>query len=129
MPGDQAGWGRLVEQLYARRAAALAAGDPAGLAGVYAPAGPLLAADAAWLTELSAAGCRLVGFAPEVVTVGQVTPVDGGVRIRLVDRVPGYAIGSATGQQAVPGRDGRPVVLTLLTTASGWRIGAAELTG
>jgi len=128
-PTGPAGWSRLVDQLYDRRAAALAAGDPAALDGVYTPAGPLRDADTAWVGELAAAGRQLVGFAPEVVSVGEVTPVEGGVRIALVDRVPAYAVGSAAGQQTVPGRGDRPVVLTLLATASGWRIGAAELAG
>ncbi|GHE13274.1 hypothetical protein GCM10011381_34730 [Klenkia taihuensis] len=128
-PTDPAGWARLVGELYARRATALAEGDPAALDGVYGSAGPLLDTDTAWVAALAAAGQQVVGFAPEVVTVGAVTPVDGGVRVALVDRVPAYRVGSAAGEQAVPGRGDRPVLLTLLATPAGWRIGAAELTG
>jgi hypothetical protein len=81
------------------------------------------------VAALAAAGQQVVGFAPEVVAVAAVTPVEGGVRVALVDRVPAYRVGSAAGEQAVPGRGDRPVLLTLRATPAGWRIGAAELTG
>ncbi|WP_278246986.1 serine/threonine-protein kinase [Klenkia brasiliensis] len=128
-PAGAAGWAQLVGQLYGRRAAALSAGDPGALSGVYPSGSALLDADAAWARELAAAGQQLQGFAPLVVAVQDVVPLPGGVRVRLVDRVPPYVLGSATGGQDVPGRGDRPVVLTLLATTAGWRIDAAELTG
>lgn len=127
-PVDAAGWAELVAQLYTRRADALRA-DPAALAGVYAPGSALRDADAAWARELAAAGQQLLDFAPQVVSVGEVVPVPGGVQVGVVDRVPDYTVVSAAGEQAVPGRTDRPVALTLAATSAGWRIAGAELTG
>ncbi|MCO7222007.1 serine/threonine protein kinase, partial [Klenkia sp. PcliD-1-E] len=125
-PSDDAGWVQVLAQLYARRAAALTAADPAALAGAFAPGSPLLEADAAWSTALSAAGQQLEGFAPDVLSVSDAVPVPGGVRLRVVDRVPGYVLVSATGAQQMAGRGDRAVSLTLVPGESGWRISAAE---
>jgi hypothetical protein len=125
------GWADVVGQLYARRAEAFTAGRAADLSGVYAPRSPLLAVDTARLAELGSAGQHLEGFAPQVVEVVEVTEVveadevTGGVRLVLVDRVPGYTVSAADGAQQVPARAERTVVMTLLVTASGWRIDTA----
>jgi hypothetical protein len=126
-PTDPAGWAALVGELYARRATAFTTGRAADLSGVYTGDSPLLAADADQVSRLVAAGQILTGFAPEVLGVGDVTPVPGGARLVLTDRVPDYLAVTAGSAQPVPGRAERTVVMTLLRTPTGWRIDAAEL--
>jgi len=128
VPSGPVGWADVVGQLYARRAEAFTADRAADLSGVYAPRSPLLAVDTARLAELGSAGQHLEGFAPQVVEVTEVVEADevtGGVRLVLVDRVPGYTVSAADGAQQVPARPERTVVMTLLVTASGWRIDTA----
>jgi hypothetical protein len=135
--GDLAGWAALLGQLYARRAGAYAAVDPAWLSDVYAPGSALLDRDRAQLEMLSAAGRTVAGFAPTVRTVTAVSGDGSSVVVDLVDEVPGYRVltASADGEEArgqhvtgqeVTGRGPAEVRMMLRHTEAGWRIADAS---
>ena len=134
-PADTAGWAEVLDELYARRAAAFTAADAALLDGVYAPGSPLGARDTAQVAALAGAGQVLAGFGPQVRQVVSVLPDDGGgVRVRLVDELPGYRVAAggdpaASPVQEVAGRGEAEVELVLTPTTAGWRIADARMAG
>ncbi|MGY1736275.1 protein kinase domain-containing protein [Geodermatophilus sp. SYSU D00684] len=129
---EQVDWTAVLTDLYDRRARAFTAGSPALLDEVYTADSPLLAADRAYLTALTAAGEVLRGFTPSVsaVTVEAATSGDGSVRVRLVDSWPEYAVVAVTAPdgpvlRTEAGRGDTPVTMVLVPRAGGWRIGTA----
>lgn len=131
-PVDAAGWAALLGRLYDRRALAFTNGDPAPLAGVYAPGSALGDRDRAQVTALADAGRVLTGFAPQVRRVTGVTPQGAdSVAVDLVDDVPGYRVGAAdrATEEAVAGRGEAAVRMVLTRTPDGWRIADAVRIG
>ncbi|MFQ1000966.1 protein kinase domain-containing protein [Modestobacter sp. SSW1-42] len=137
-PADDAGWAALVGELYQRRAAAFAAGDPAALTAVHAPGSSLLTRDTEQLTALRSAGQVVDGFDPQLREVLRVTAESPArVRVLLVDALPAYrtgvpspgAHGLSEGAQQVPGRGAARVELVLVRTDAGWRIAEGGLVG
>jgi hypothetical protein len=132
-PTDEAGWTVLVTELYARRTAAFAGADPAGLARVYRSGSALLERDTAAVQALRDAGQVLVGYTPEIRRLQSVRPVaDGQVELVLVDDLPGYRVEPATQPDAsvtheVAGRGEATVRIVLVETPDGWRIADARL--
>ena len=136
MPADDAGWAAVVEELYARRAAAFTAGDPTALAAVHAPGSPLLTRDTGHLAALRDAGQVVEGFAPGLRAVVSVTVESPDrVRVRLVDALPAHRTGvpdAVTGQltgdaDQVPARADAEVELVLARTDGGWRMSEGGL--
>lgn len=133
-PASAAEWRPVVEELYARRAQSLVAGDPGLLAGTYPPESRQRAADEAHIRAMVAAGEVLRGFAPAVVEVTS-AGVDGDrARLDLVDRWPDYeVVGSRAVEgpalRTVPGRSDTAVRMVLLRTPDGWRIESAQRLG
>ncbi|WP_199506131.1 serine/threonine-protein kinase [Geodermatophilus sp. TF02-6] len=132
-PDRAADWTARLTELYERRAVAFCTGAPRALADVHAAGSPLLAADQEGVSALVAAGERLRGFTPAVVSAAV---VDGGaeqgrVTLRVVDSWPAYEVvpvaaldGPAL--RSVDGRGQAEVRMTLVETEGGWRIEAAE---
>ena len=136
MPEGASGWATVVTELYARRAAAFTAGDPAALATVYAPGSPLLVRDTEQLAGLRSAGQVVVGFAPQLRRVLAVTvEAPDRVRVRLVDALPAHRTGVpvpssgelADDAEVVPARGDAEVELVLARTTDGWRLSAGGL--
>jgi hypothetical protein len=132
-PDDDAGWTALLTELYARRAAAFTAAEPAALPGAYLPGSALLERDAAQVSRLLAAGQTLEGFVPQVRRLLSVTP-DGEDRVvlRLVDELPGYRVvpvagAGAASAEEVAGRGEAEVRIVVERTAVGWRISDAQV--
>jgi hypothetical protein len=130
---DAAGWAAVVGELYRRRAAALAAADPAGLGAVYTADSAQQAADRSAITALAAGGRRLRGFDPRVGLVSGWTDRGERVEVRLVDSWADYAVVAAAdpGGPTVGTGAGRPATsarLVLAATPGGWRIASAERT-
>ncbi|TFV65243.1 UNVERIFIED_ORG: serine/threonine protein kinase [Bacillus sp. AZ43] len=129
-PGSLEGWRALVAELYARRAAAFAAGSADGLGAVYVEGSPLRGADEEQIGALVTAGEGVRGFAPEVVAVTSVRGGGDRIEVDLVDRWPGYEIGPPAGPgRPVAGRPDSAVRLGLERTAAGWRIESAQRLG
>ena len=132
-PDDDDGWTALLTELYARRAAAFTAAEPAVLPGAYLPGSALLERDTAQVSRLVAAEQTLEGFAPQVRRLLSVTP-DGEDRVvlRLIDELPGYRVvpvagpGAASAQE-VAGRGEAEVRIVVQRTAVGWRISDAQV--
>ncbi|MCW2574545.1 MAG: Serine/threonine protein kinase [Modestobacter sp.] len=132
-PDDDPGWTALLTELYARRAAAFTAAEPAVLPGAYLPGSALLERDTAQVSRLVAAGQTLEGFEPQVRRLLSVTP-DGEDRVvlRLIDELPGYRVvpvagpGAASAQE-VAGRGEAEVRIVVERTAVGWRISDAQV--
>ncbi|MFC4694339.1 serine/threonine-protein kinase [Geodermatophilus arenarius] len=129
---EQVDWSAVLTDLYDRRARAFATGSPALLDEVYTADSPLLAADRARLSSLTAAGEVLRGFTPSVsgVTVGAATTGEGSVQVRLVDSWPEYAVVAAASPdgpvlRTEAGRGEAPVTMVLVPGSGGWRIGTA----
>jgi hypothetical protein len=132
-PDDVAGWTALLTELYARRAAAFTAAEPAVLPGAYLPGSALLERDTAQVSRLVAAGQTVEGFAPQVRRLLSVTP-DGEDRVvlRLIDELPGYRVvpvagAGAASAQEVAGRGEAEVRIVVERTAVGWRISDAQV--
>jgi eukaryotic-like serine/threonine-protein kinase len=130
---DLAGWAALLGQLYSRRSGAYATADPGWLSDVYTADSALLARDSAQLEALGAAGQSVVGFAPTVRRVTDVSGDGSSVVVDLVDEVPGYRVVAredpgGPGRQ-VPGRPPTAVRMTLSLTGQGWRIVEAARRG
>lgn len=124
-------WRAVIEELYRLRGQAFGAGSAEVLDQVYAADSPLLAADAAHLGSLAAAGEVLRGFVPRVVEVTDVRVSGDQVEVRLVDRWPEYAVvraGAADGPvlRAGPARAAADVRMVLVRAPAGWRIATAE---
>jgi hypothetical protein len=132
-PGVTADWRPVVEELYARRAEAFAAGTTDPLEGVYAADSPLRSADEKHVRVLADAAERLRGFAPVVDEVSDVH-VDGTrAVVDLIDSWSDYEVVRAgrPGEgdavlRTVPGRSATAVRMVLVQTAEGWRIQGAE---
>jgi hypothetical protein len=125
-------WRTVVADLYASRAAAFAAADPALLDDAYAPDSALLEADRRQVEDLAAAGEVLRGFEPTVVRVDTVTSAGDRVELGLVDRWPEYAVTAARDGPVLRTEPPRPeaaVAMVLVPTADGWRIAEAQRTG
>jgi len=130
-PASAEGWRALVTELYDRRAAALTAGSPEGLAGVYTDGSPLRAADEEHARGLAQAGEGVRGFAPTVLAVTAAAEGPDRVELDLVDRWPDYDVVAADDPdgpavRAVPGRAEATVRMVLQRTEAGWRIESAE---
>jgi hypothetical protein len=132
-PDDDPGWTALLTELYARRAAAFTAAEPAVLPGAYLPGSALLERDTAQVARLVAAGQTLEGLQPQVRRLLSVTP-DGEDRVvlRLIDELPGYRVvpvagpGAASAQE-VAGRGEAEVRIVVERTVVGWRISDAQV--
>jgi len=114
-----------VRELAARRAAALAGGDPGGLLAVDADGSAALAADTAVLAQLRTAGLRWSGLSFDVGDV-RVAEASATRAVVLADVVTGAhevvgGDGSSTPVAAAAPRTSR---LTLLRVAGQWRVEA-----
>lgn len=128
-PADAGGtpdWPGVVAELYARRARALINRDPALLATVYTPASPLAAADGETVAGLRAAGARVEGFAPRVLSVDVIQTDRTTAVLRVTDQLPPYGVATSGGRQATPGRGPLTRVMTLRYVDGEWLIDAID---
>lgn len=105
-----------------RRAAAWAAGDPDGLAELYAPGSRAGRADVAMLRRWTARGVRVTGLRMQVLDVRAAAPGGGRWELRVTDRLAGgQAVGRRT-RAALP-RDGWSTRRIVLEQVAGvWRV-------
>lgn len=117
-------WRAVLDGLDAARAAAFAEGDPARLAQTDAPGSPALAADAALLAQLTAAGRTARGVRHELRAVQQVSFDGTTARLRIRDVLPGYQVldgsGAVVEQRPARGEAGYEVVV--VRTPAGFRL-------
>lgn len=117
-------WLSVLTTLDDRRNAAMANLDAAALVNVYAAGSAPLAADAASIRQLAAAGVRVEGIRLEIRSVQMVRRTPAATTLRVVDRLPAYQIVDADGQvrERRPGRGPLPWLVGLVPAGDGWRI-------
>lgn len=126
VPRAAAGWLALLDALYDRRAAAFTAGDVERLAGTYTTDSAQAAADRAEIERLAAAGHRVDGFDPDVLSVESAQGGPPEVTLVVTDSFGPYTV--VDGQRvlsAEAGREPTRVEVSLRLTSSGWRIESA----
>jgi hypothetical protein len=119
-----ADWAQVLDRLDAARAQAFAAGEPARLAEVYAPASAGLAADLALLRSLVERQETADGVRHGVRSVELLDERPGRVRLRVVDVLAGYSVLDARGVlvSRAPPRGPRAFLVDLQQTPVGWRL-------
>lgn len=124
LPHGQADWRAILAGLDERRSRAFAAADPAQLSTVYAPRAPALRRDQALLHQLMARGARARGLHSQVLAARGTDVSDDRAVVSVTDLLEPYAIvgPDARVQQAMPGRGRAQWDVTLLRTASRWRV-------
>lgn len=124
LPPAPSSWFAVVAHLDAARAAAFAAGRPAGLAEVYAPGAAAYPADLAMLNSLASRGLRARGFTATVEQVHPTVATATGEAVRVVDRLSGYALVDATGRIVGRGspRPSRAYTMWLSRVDETWRV-------
>ncbi|MCU1691519.1 MAG: serine/threonine protein kinase, partial [Frankiales bacterium] len=117
-------WKRVLDDLDAARAEAFASGDVASLSRTYAAGSPALAADAAVLRQLVAAGRTARGVRHTVRSVQQVAFDGTTARLRIRDVLAAYQVldrdGSVLEQR--PARGEAPYAVVVVRTAQGFRL-------
>lgn len=131
VPASAEEWIALLSVLYERRAAAFGTGAAPLLDGVFTADSPQLAADAAEVSRLVAAGQVLRGFAPSVLEILDVSVGGDLARLQITDEFGAYETVPAGNPQAAalagnPGRGPATVAMTLVRTGDGWRIEIAQ---
>jgi hypothetical protein len=119
-------WTAVVTALDRARARAFATGQAAALAAVYVPGSSAYSADLSTVSSLASRGLRARGFGS---TVQRVTPMSGTPRterLRVVDRLSGYSLVTASGAVEGSGaaRPARAFTMTLASVDGQWRIAA-----
>jgi hypothetical protein len=117
-------WPAVLDGLDATRAEAFAGADVTRLDAVYAPGSPGLAADAALVRQLAAAGRTATGVRHVVRSVVAQPAAAGVTRLRVVDVLGPYEVRDAAGRlvQRVPGRGEAAHDVELRRTPQGWRL-------
>jgi hypothetical protein len=95
-PPVQERWGRLLEELDARRAEAFAAADPRRLDFVWAPGSAGLLADVSAVRALAVRGLVAQGVRHDLLSVALLEPGASRVRLRVVDVLPAHLVTSRT---------------------------------
>jgi hypothetical protein len=119
-------WRSILDAVDRARAGAFASGDAAALTGVYAPASPLLAADRAAITRLTAAGQQARGVRHTIRDVAVTSLDDKRAVLRVVDELSAYEVVDASGRVVSPTapRAAKAYVVRLVNTRAGWRLAA-----
>lgn len=117
-------WRTILGRLDQARSAAFAAGDPDALAAVYAAGSPLLAADRAAMSRLTAAGQRAQGVRHRIRSVATMRQNDRAAVLRVVDELVGYVVVDAAGRvvQRTAPRSAASFVVRMVRTGAGWRL-------
>jgi eukaryotic-like serine/threonine-protein kinase len=125
-------WGAVLDRLDGVRAQAFAAADPARLSEVYAPGSPGLAADAALLDRLRAAGQTAHRLRRTVTAVAPQRVTEGEVVLRVTDVLGEHEVRDAGGRvvHRVAARGTREFDVRLVRApARGWRISSVTALG
>jgi hypothetical protein len=133
-PAPLGEWRTVVDELYRRRARALATASAGQLGDVFAPDSALLTADTAFVTALSAAGEALRGFVPTVEEVTAAEADGDRVRVDLIDSWSSYEVVPAARPEGaalrtVPGRPPAGVRMVLVRAGDRWLIESARRPG
>jgi hypothetical protein len=117
-------WARVLDRLDATRAAAFADGDLSELGRVDAAGSSLLAADQVALGRLVVAGQRARGVRHTVRGLRAEDVARDRVTLQVTDVLAAYDVVDATGRvlQRTAPRGAASFVVTLVRTASGWRL-------
>jgi len=123
-PGAGADWTGLLGRLDADRAAAFVTADPGELARADAAGSALLSADLAGFASLGASGAHARGFSIRVLSARVVAAGRGTELLRVIDTASPYDLLDRSGRllEAVPGRGPTAWLVTLVSTAAGWRL-------
>ncbi len=118
-------WLSVLTRLDDRRNAAFANLDVTALADVYAARSAPLAADAASIRALAAAGARVEGLRLEVRSVQIFRRTPAGTTLRIVDWLAAYEIVAADGRvlERRPARGPLRWLVQMVPARDGWRIG------
>ena len=110
-----------------RRSAAYAAGDPARLRRLYAPASRAGARDVAILLEYAERGLTVRGLQMQVLEVTPLRSSKGLLRLRVVDRLAGGA--AVTGTSSVPLPTSEPTrrVITFVPDHERWVVRSVRI--
>ena len=124
-PRPRPDWVEVVAALERRRAAAMRAGDVAGLRRVYLPGSPAVRRDVRLLRDLAARGLRVRGLHP---SVAEVTVLRAGAQravVRVTDTLSAVRVVDANGRvvQRRPPRSAATVRLILVGRDGQWVIG------
>lgn len=117
-------WTVVVAQLDKLRTSAFANGDATPLAAVYAPGAEAYVTDKATVSSLASRGLRARGFQATVERVTVEAGTSTTEKLRVVDRLSGYALVDAAGKVVGRGapRPPRPFTMELTKVSGSWRI-------
>jgi hypothetical protein len=120
----------VLTRLDSTRDAAFRAGSATGLQRVYVAGSAPLAADESVLSAMTSAGEHAVGLRLELRQVTVVTARSGSAELLVTDTLPPYDLVSTNGRRVhVRGRGEATWRISLVESASGWRIGAISAAG
>lgn len=119
-------WVEYLGALYLDRATAITNRTAALLDRVYVPTSTQRDADLSVIAMLADSGARLVGFAPEILAVNDISSAGEAVVISVVDRIPPYVVVDVAGVATTHAGRGEQVVTLSLAFVNGkWLIDTA----
>lgn len=124
-----AAWLERMNLLYAARADAFSAAEPARLNEVYTPGSRQLYADAETIESLRAQQRQVIGFAPRLLQIESVEVFGSTANVVVLDEIDEFSIRDATGTlMPVAGRAAARTTFVLQHTEGGWLIEQAHRT-